>query len=336
MSRRYVLAVLAITVAVSLISYSCEDRSDPGEEIAKCKEASWYASYSKDPDEIDKAMDYFSKNCYWRTDGQPWSLNVVSTLPVTPASLAATWTAAPSPTLAIAPNPPWTPDPLPTWTPSPVSTPSPVPTPAPVPTPTPVPTPSPVPTPTPVPLTAGERQLAWWEWQCETHGVAAWGRMEHGEVRVQRSFSSRYLLDRYSDHPNTTVDVITIAGSRWVPSYQWGGVPLESDGAYSEGGTCLFINTRPPHMTWTVHRWIPDETTTIRLVPLDDDVDLTEEELTFTEGYHFLSKEEGYTGRFEVKMWWTGDPAVQPEDRAGQVILFNFWSAGPGRQEKVD
>ena len=166
--------MFVITVAVSLIAYGCEDRSDPGEDIAKCREASWNASYSQDPDEIDDAMDYFSKNCYWRSDGQPWSLKHVSWQPVTPASLTATWTAAPSPTSAIAPNPPWTPDPLPIWTPSPFPTriptatprpywtpvptatpkptPTPPPTPVPIPSPTPVPTTPPVPTPTPIPI----------------------------------------------------------------------------------------------------------------------------------------------------------------------------------------
>ena len=206
------------------------------------------------------------------------------------------------------------------------------PTPVPTPTATPVPTPTPAATPTatPVPSTVGERQLDWFKWQCETHGVAAWAPLEHGNIHYYGGVSGKYLLDHYSDHPNASIGKLTFAGSRWET--RWLGVPLESDGAYSEGGTCILISTGSPHSTWWATDWEPDYTTTIRLLPLDE-VSLSEEELTFSEGYHFLSKETGYTGRFDVRMWWSGSADVPQEERNGKVILFNFWSKGPGRRE---
>ena len=365
MSRRYVLAMLVITVAVFLTAYSCEDRSDPGEDIAKCREASWYASYSQDPDEIDKAMDYFSKNCYWRTDGQPGSLNDVSTQPVTPASTATPLVPTPTFDVSVLTGPTRTPRPIPTRparptptfdvsilsnpdaTPWPTSTPKP-PTPTPIPSPTPHPD-MPVGTggyyPNPwskyysklswVPVwspaeTVGERQLERFRLQCELVGVADRVARKDGDIRYYSSAGGNYLLDHDG---GATVGTISIVGSKWLPKQRWHGVPLEGEGAYSEGGTCLLVSTHSPHSTWWATDWEPEYTITIRLVP-HGDTPQPAEELIFTEGYHFLAAPDDVSLRYEVQMWWTGSPQVPQEERFGKVRVFNFWSAGPGRQEK--
>lgn len=257
-------------------------------------------------------------------------------------------TETPLPTNTIAPNPPSSPEPIPTPTatrlplllfplhrapsPTPIPpTPTPTPTPPPTSTPTLILTATPIPTTTPVPLTVGEKQLEWFEWQCEAHGVALWSPLEQGDMQLGGKIVGQYLMNHYSDHPNTVLADIEIAGSVWET--RWIGIPLDSDGAYSEGGTCLLVATSYPHGTWHPNSWEPDYTTTVRLESLDG-ANLTEDELTFGEGYHFLSKEEGYIGRFAVRMWWTGEANVPQEDRRGEVILFNFWSAGPGRQRR--
>ena len=133
--------------------------------------------------------------------------------------------------------------------------------------------------------------------------------------------------------PNTAFGEIVFAGSVWET--RWPGVPLESDGAYVEGGTCMLVLTYGKHLTWRVSSWEKEYSVTVRLKSLDG-VELEEEQLTFEEGYHYLSKEDGYTGRFEVRMWWTGDPDVPKDEREGRLRLFNFQSAGPGRTVKVD
>ena len=211
------------------------------------------------------------------------------------------------------------------------------PTPVPTPTATPVPTPTPAATPTatPVPATVGERQLAHFKWLCETYGVSLTTHRPGGDIDYYGGVSGKYLLDHYSDHPNTVVGSVQFAGARWQK--RWPGVPLDSDGAYSEGGTCMLVYPDVPHSTWTVGDWEPDNTVTIRLEPIDEEgSNFTEEELTFTEGYHFLSQETGYLGRYNVRMWWTGSADVPQEDRRGIVYIFNFWSAGPGRRDMND
>ncbi len=208
------------------------------------------------------------------------------------------------------------------------------PTPAPTPTATPVPEPTPVPTSTAVPLTVGELQLRRFRDMCLESGVGDTSYRADGDIHYRGGVAGEYLLDHYSEHPNTVLgELPPIAGAVWQT--RWRGVPLEGEGAYSEGGTCLLVYTRFPHLTWRVSGWDPDDTTTIRLIPLGE-TDLTEEELTFTEGYHFLSREMGYTGKFRVTMWWTGSVDVPQEERSGQVRVFNFWSAGPGRRNMSD
>ena len=169
---------------------------------------------------------------------------------------------------------------------------------------------------------------------CVRLGVAVLTHRPDGDIHYAGGFSSKYLLDHYSDHPNTVLgELPPIAGGVWQT--RWPGIPLEGEGAYSEGGSCMLVVTGFPHMTWGVPGWDPDDTTTIRLIPLGE-TDLTEEELTFTEGYHYLSQELGYTGKFRVTMWWTGDVDVPQEERNGEIRVFNFWSAGPGRRDMND
>ena len=208
------------------------------------------------------------------------------------------------------------------------------PTPAPTPTATPFPTPTPIPTPTatPVPATVGERQLDWFKERCK-EGNFPRGDTEYGRLDLGTMVKGELLLGEYSDHPNAVLGhPFTIAGSKWIPANKWLRVPLESDGAYSEGGTCIsIIPYLPP---WWESYEESDYAITIRLVPLSE-VDLTDEQLTFTKGYHYISKALGYTGSFQVQMWWTGSDV--PERRQnGQVISYNFSSKGPGRRDMSD
>ena len=267
-----------------------------------------------------------------------------TTGPATEASIAPTIVPTPPPAEVVGPTatlpvaPTSTPDKVamlyallrqteaPSPTQAPVSTATPVSTPTPTPTPTPTSTPIPIPTPIPVPeLTVGERQLERFKDRCETTGVSAYGNV------VFTSFvKAKYLLDDYSDHPNTIVGRIQTIGSTW--SERWPGIPLESDGAYVERGTCILLSTQHPHSTWFPRDWEPEYTTTIRLELVSGDGEV--EELTLTEGYHFLSAEDESVDVYYVRMWWTGDPDVPIEDRSGKIIMFDFKSAGPGRQRR--
>ena len=126
------------------------------------------------------------------------------------------------------------------------------PTPAPTPTATPVPEPTPVPTATAVPLTVGELQLDRFRRLCGT-GVGVTSHRKDGDIDYYGGVSGKYLLDHYSEHPNTVLgELPPIAGAVWQT--RWPGVPLEGEGAYSEGGTCLLVYTRFPHLTWRVVR----------------------------------------------------------------------------------
>lgn len=254
---------------------------------------------------------------------------------ISPTATPAVPTATSLPGIVL---PPWSsPTPLPTIevTPTPNPTPMPTPTVRPAATPQPKPTSVPTATPTSAPepdLTIGETQLEKFKRQCERSGVAD-NITDHtvGRTSYSRGLYGRYLLDRLSDHENTILGNMEVVGSVWET--RWPGVPLESDGAYVERGSCILVSTQGKHSTWTAGKWRPEGSVTVRLDSLDG-ADLTEEELTFEEGYHYLSKEEGYTGLFAVRMWWTGDPEVPQVERRGVLRRFDFSSAGPGRTEQ--
>ena len=63
---RVVLLVLAL-VSLWMASCFCE-RVDWETEDRKCREAAAAASYSRDFDEMNRGMDYFSANCKWTGD----------------------------------------------------------------------------------------------------------------------------------------------------------------------------------------------------------------------------------------------------------------------------
>ena len=342
-------------------------------DIAKCREASWNASYSQDPDEIDEAIDYFSKNCYWMTDDQlfegvstpyvtstplPPTKHPIERPPASPSLVLPPWSSpTPFPTIVVTPTPTLQPRdlliPTPTW----------IPTVTPVPTPTSIPTATPIPTPTPVPFPCKSKACGQGYLSVlgdDTTKVVTqdlWPDITVGERQLAGFIAECELTGVGYREPSKD-------GDRRRYRYLGGNISGYPQHLPDEPSGDLFVmGLNPWGPVWQDREWWFKEEkisidgsgayreggscllVSVPGTPLFEHGDSLKVRLV-PRGDTTLSPDqlefgEGYhyisdeTGYDGIYdvEMWWEDPNVLPEDRKGKVILFHFLSYGPGRRD---